>query len=99
MFQVLALLAKLILVCKFCEQPIYETEQTLGYTGGPMVYMRGKYRHIEGDAWGCEISKINPSNPNYETPKCHICGTKDDTHGLVCSASGFPPYYAKLAGD
>jgi len=89
-----------MLVCKYCEQPIYETEQTQGFPGGSMVYMRSKYRHIKDDAWACEVFKINIlDNPNYEAPKCHICGTEDATHGLMCSASGFPLHYAQLAGD
>ena len=85
-----------MLVCKFCEQPIYETEQTIRFPGGPLVHWRGKWRHIEGDTWGCEKAKVNPNNPNYEKPKCHICGAEDNQHGPYCSAAGFPPYCAML---
>ena len=84
------------LKCKFCEQPIYITEQTAG-AYGRLIHMRGKYRHVKDDAWACVEAQINPNNPHYELPKCLICGmtrTVDKKHSQYCSASGPPPYHA-----
>lgn len=84
------------MICKYCEQPIYETEQSQGFPGGPLIYMRGKYRHIENDTWGCEEGSINPNNPNYEKPKC-TCGAESSAdHDIWCSAMGTPPHYASV---
>lgn len=87
-----------MLVCKFCEQPIYETELEETYPG-IWIHMRGKHLHIKDDAWACEKKLINKDNPNYEIPKCHICKTETNKHGMFCSACGYPPFHAMLAGD
>jgi len=86
------------LVCKYCEQPIYETKKSVGIAG-QIIYMRGKYRHVEGDEWACEQSKVNPNNPNFQKPKCHVCGTETKKHEDFCSFSGVPPYHAKAPGE
>ncbi len=77
--------------CRYCHQPIYETEQTAG-AYGRMVYMRGKYLHIEGDAWGCEPQRIDPAVPR---PLCHICKVETPPPHGICSAQGMPRYSAK----
>lgn len=82
------------MLCKYCEQPIYETELTSGYLGR-LVYMRGKYLHM-GDTWACDINKINIKGAHYEKPKCHICKTETNVHDSFCSAAGFPCHHAIL---
>ena len=78
------------MICKYCEQPIYETEQTEVYGG--KVYMRGKYRHIENDAWDCK--QVNKNNPYYENPRCSICKTETNKHSPICSVCGIPKAHA-----
>lgn len=78
-------------LCRYCHQPIYETEQTPGYQG--LLHFRGKYLHIKGDAWACDPTLIDPTVP---APRCHICKTASDVHKGFCSAGGFPPYHATI---
>lgn len=62
---------------------------------GQHVYMpdapHSALLHIEGDAFYCERAKLFPSTPK---PKCHICDTETDRHGVFCSAGGFPRHRA-----
>jgi hypothetical protein len=78
------------LLCKFCKQPIFETEQTSGYMGRP-IWMRGRWLHVREEAWACVPTLIDPS---CEKPRCHICGTEDEEHAAICSAAGAPPAHA-----
>ena len=78
------------LLCKFCKQPIFETELTPGYMGA--IWMRGRWLHVRQGAWACVPALIDPSS---EKPRCHICGAENaKLHHAVCSAVGAPPAHA-----
>ncbi len=81
------------LVCIFCRQPVYLTEQTEG-AYGRMFHMRGKYRHIEGDEHNCDPAKIAPDAPK---PRCHVCKVQMPPHHGYCSFRGMPHHNARLA--
>lgn len=83
--------------CKYCEQPIYETEKTPGYLGRS-IYRHSKYLHID-DTWACDTNKINIKGIHYEKPKCHICKTEDNVHASICSAWGVPNHHAAMLGE
>lgn len=90
------------MICKFCQQPIYETETRI-FTSWPhperrITWDRGKWRHIKDDAWACVPEEINTVHPLYEHPHCHVCKVTMPPHESICSAAGPPWHHAMPPG-
>jgi hypothetical protein len=68
--------------CANCGQYIYEAAAP-----------HSALLHVEGDAFYCDVAKLFASTPK---PKCHICETETDRHGMFCSAAGAPRHRATV---
>jgi hypothetical protein len=80
------------LLCYYCQQPIAETVPEAGYKNRT-VYMRGRWRHRDGDALYCERALVRPDS-EIDQPRCGCCGTQTERHRMMCSHAGKPPYRA-----
>jgi hypothetical protein len=80
------------LLCYYCNQPIYETKPVAGYRQRTL-YMRGKWRHIEGDELKCNQELIRPA-AEIDLPHCHVCTTQTTEHKGFCSLSGLSGFRA-----
>jgi hypothetical protein len=81
------------LLCYYCNQPIYETRPVAGFRQRTL-YMRGRWRHTEGDSLACRPDRIRPES-EIDGPRCHVCGAaRGKAHAGACSFAGPAPYYA-----
>lgn len=80
--------------CKYCGDTIYETESSVGFND-KLVWMRGRYRHTDGDRLTCLADKIDRTRIGFENPKCVVCKTETDAHDAHCSFINAPKFCAE----